>query len=67
MKAIVKCIGHAVEIGLHLTGLDYSPIKGPKGNIEFLMLLNSSSDNEITDTNKEAENVVKSAHLNLDK
>ncbi|WP_028828349.1 TlyA family RNA methyltransferase [Proteocatella sphenisci] len=67
LKAIVKCIGHALEIGLHLTGLDYSPIKGPKGNIEFLMLLSNNSENEITDTNQEAENVVKSAHFKLDK
>lgn len=67
LKAIVKCINHALELGLYLTGLDYSPIKGPKGNIEFLMLLNNSADNEIVDTNKEAENVVKNAHLHLDK
>lgn len=34
---IEKCLNIARELGFNIIGLDYSPIKGPEGNIEFLM------------------------------
>lgn len=36
--------GFASESGFSVAGLDYSPIKGPKGNVEFLMLLRQRND-----------------------
>ena len=30
---------YASEIGFDCLGLDYSPIKGPEGNIEYLLYL----------------------------
>ena len=36
---IEKCLGYAKDNGFYISGLTYSPIKGPKGNIEFLMYL----------------------------
>ncbi len=34
---IVSVTSFATEIGLELLGLEYSPIKGPEGNIEYLL------------------------------
>ena len=39
-KRVLKDIaGFIPSTGRHIAGLDYSPIRGPEGNIEFLMLL----------------------------
>ncbi len=38
-EVIEKCIKDAEAAGFVLKGLDYSPIKGPEGNIEYLMYL----------------------------
>lgn len=36
LSVLEKTVRHAAEAGYHLQALTYSPIKGPKGNIEFL-------------------------------
>ncbi len=36
---IHACAGYAEEAGFRILGLDYSPIRGPEGNIEYLMWL----------------------------
>lgn len=41
---IKKIAGFVEENGFFIKGLDYSPIKGPKGNIEFLMYLTERMD-----------------------
>ena len=38
-EVVGKVIGLTEENGLSVCGLDYSPIKGPEGNIEFLLYL----------------------------
>ena len=38
--------GFAADIGLVPRGLTYSPIKGPEGNIEYLLWLQKSTENE---------------------
>ena len=37
-EVIEAASGFAVQNGFSAIGLDFSPIKGPEGNIEFLML-----------------------------
>ncbi len=37
MEVIDKVIGFALELGFEIRNLDYSPIKGPEGNIEYLL------------------------------
>ena len=51
----------AEALGFSIQALDYSPITGPEGNIEFLMLLKKGGETalSIPDT---AERVVKAAH-----
>lgn len=38
-EVIEHCIGYAAENGFDVCGLTYSPIKGPEGNIEYLLYL----------------------------
>jgi 23S rRNA (cytidine1920-2'-O)/16S rRNA (cytidine1409-2'-O)-methyltransferase len=42
IKAINEVISSAQSFNLRLNGLTYSPIKGPKGNIEFLVWLKNN-------------------------
>ncbi len=53
-QVIEKVIRLAEENGLSVCGLDYSPIKGPEGNIEFLLYLKKlpeiASDPTLTDS-----------------
>ncbi|WFR59643.1 TlyA family RNA methyltransferase [Anaerocolumna sp. AGMB13025] len=37
IEVIEKVIIFAVSLGFHILNLDYSPIKGPEGNIEYLL------------------------------
>ena len=45
-KVIMQCINYAVENGLNVIDVDFSPIKGPEGNIEFLMYIKNDIENE---------------------
>lgn len=47
-------------------GLDYSPIKGPEGNIEYLMYI-KNNDNEYNFNIDEIDKVVDESHQNLNK
>lgn len=42
-EVIEHCIGYAAENGFDVCGLTYSPIKGPEGNIEYLLYLRRGS------------------------
>lgn len=56
-KAVDLCIGYAKEQSLGICALDFSPIKGPKGNIEFLMYLNNNpNEHAIFDLDMLVEN-----------
>ena len=43
-EVIVNVESFAASIGFEIMGLDFSPIKGPEGNIEYLLWLKNSSD-----------------------
>ncbi len=58
-KAVIEdVIKSARETGLKLCGLDYSPIKGPEGNIEYLVCLRDSGEDMQPDT----DSAVNAAH-----
>ncbi|MCR5781255.1 MAG: TlyA family RNA methyltransferase [Clostridia bacterium] len=38
-EVIENCVGYARDAGFTVRGLDFSPIRGPEGNIEYLMYL----------------------------
>ena len=59
----------AVGIGFSILDLDYSPIKGPEGNIEYLIYLQNSNDGyefNKEDYDKKVLKVVEDSH-NLNK
>jgi 23S rRNA (cytidine1920-2'-O)/16S rRNA (cytidine1409-2'-O)-methyltransferase len=57
---------HAREAGFGVLGLTYSPIRGPEGNIEYLMFVQKSEQPGVLDDSV-AEQVVAASHSSLDK
>lgn len=52
-KEVVKdVVSFAFETGFSVLGIDFSPIRGPEGNIEYLMLLSKDSEriNTVSDS-----------------
>lgn len=43
-EVLVKAIGFAVNNGFSVKGLDFSPVKGPEGNIEYLMFVEKAAE-----------------------
>ncbi len=64
LEVIENCIGYARDNLFYVKGLDFSPVKGPEGNIEYLMYLTKS---EIEEPQIDASLVVTSSHEVLDK
>ncbi len=52
--------------GYSVLGLDYSPIKGPEGNIEYLIYI-EKSDSPVSETDISVEELVENSHKQLDK
>ncbi len=44
LEVIGKVICHARELGFEVLNLDYSPVKGPEGNIEYLLHLQNHTE-----------------------
>lgn len=64
VEVIEKILGCLAENGLCALGLDYSPIKGPKGNIEYLLLVGRQASE--TPFVPDVKVVVDAAHAELD-
>lgn len=62
---ICRVMAHAEELGFHLAHLDYSPIKGPEGNIEYLLHMTAQAAKG--EAELDAEAVVAASHEALDK
>ena len=61
-EVIEKVIDCAKDLGFAIQNLEYSPIKGPEGNIEYLIYIKKNGGgitNEAVDINQ----TVKAAHL----
>lgn len=56
----------ALENGFSILGLTFSPIKGPEGNIEYLMLIEKSDLSEMK-CSVSPEELAKESHTTLDK
>ena len=50
LEVIQKVLGFAREIGFVPKGLSYSPIKGPEGNIEYLLYLGKEGSDAVSDS-----------------
>lgn len=66
LEVVENVINLALENGFSVMGLQFSPIKGPEGNIEYLIYLNKSQDPIVSD-DVNAKELVNMSHTELDK
>ena len=59
-------VGFALNNGFSVHGLDFSPVKGPQGNIEYLVLL-QKADETVNDSDVDIADLVNRSHETLDK
>lgn len=59
IEVIEQVVSYGVSIGFRVLNLDYSPIKGPEGNIEYLLHLTKASNEDILDKNVLDKNSLK--------
>lgn len=65
-QVIIKVWEYALSIGFSVHGLDFSPIKGPEGNIEYLIYLKKDAEAESgLEVEGLTEQVVKASHDSL--
>lgn len=62
-EVITKVLSFARELGFGILNLEFSPIKGPEGNIEYLAHIRKGAGNE--DGSVDVPGVVKAAHETL--
>lgn len=67
-EVIERIANFAQSIGFIILNLDYSPIKGPEGNIEYLVHLQKSIENEKANLNETGMNAcgIGKSEFNLD-
>lgn len=65
-EVIQKVIDYALENGFSIRNLEYSPIKGPEGNIEYLVYI-EKTDEPVKEESVDIHAVVEAAHGELDK
>lgn len=70
-EVIERIVRLSLSLGFFLEGLDYSPIKGPEGNIEYLCLLREGGGDAPIPSEEEirerAERTVRNSHEALDR
>lgn len=66
-EVIEKIILHTLELGFSVKGLSFSPVKGPEGNIEYLLWLYKDGKSVREVSCEDADLVVDAAHAALDK
>lgn len=65
-EVIRNITGFAIETGFIVKGLDFSPIKGPEGNIEYLLYLSKSGEQPSeSDLSASIDAIVKESHNQL--
>ena len=72
-QVIKHIISYCIDNGFKILGLDYSPIKGPAGNIEYLLYISNSPGDSVDrgkNINKDTmddyiSSVVKNSHISL--
>ena len=65
IEVIDMVIKYAVSIGFEVKNLEYSPIKGPEGNIEYLLYLEKSGEGGISEDSSDSSAIVDKAHEDL--
>lgn len=66
LEVIQKIIDFAVSIGFEVLNLEFSPVKGPEGNIEYLLHLQKHMQGIFKEIPFDAQRIVLKAHEMLD-
>lgn len=66
VEVIEKIRGFALSNGFSVLGLTYSPVKGPEGNIEYLIYLQRCNAPSVSETVADSSDVVEASHAELD-
>ena len=61
-----NALGYAINSGFYPAGLSFSPIKGPEGNIEYLMYLKKTPSNVVI-SDDDIWQVINNSHLELER
>ena len=61
-QVIRQVIGYGKESGLYAAALDFSPVTGAKGNIEYILFMTR----KLCDNDIDVEKVVEASHSELD-
>ncbi len=64
-EVITEIVNFAFETGFSVLNLDFSPIRGPEGNIEYLVYLSKVKDNQLLVTDDTISNIVDKSHNEL--
>ena len=61
-EVIAAVAEYAKSIGFGIAGLEYSPIRGPEGNIEYLLFMRNGADGTTHGMEEKISGIVKRAH-----
>lgn len=64
-EVVSGIIDNLEENNLNVLGLGYSPIKGPEGNIEYLVYFTKNKERESTFTREDVDKVVEASHTEI--
>lgn len=64
-EVIEKVINYAINNNFKVLDLSYSPVKGPEGNIEYLLYIQKTDQVDAFDMSSKIKNVVDKAHEKL--
>lgn len=72
LEVVGRIIAHACEVSFEVLDLSYSPIRGPEGNIEYLLHLKKQSEKRNTEDvlnsfAQKIQDVIDEAHRQLEK
>lgn len=67
IEVIENVIGYASDNGFSILNLDFSPVKGPEGNIEYLLYIKKMDDSICLVDSDMIKKVVDDSHSALDK
>lgn len=66
-SVIEQIVNFCLENGFNVLGLDFSPIKGPEGNIEYLIYIEKTQGETELTASKSPEQLTSESHQSLDK
>ena len=64
-EVIHNIVDFAFKEGFSVLNLDFSPIRGPSGNIEYLVYLSKDDEHNLCITNENIDDIVEKSHLVL--